>query len=190
MARVSPKVLTKLNPKSAKLEMGLGGEQEITWEMVAAAKSKMDFMVSLYAEIAWNDSHTAHSRAEFLKLLTIRVRHEIERRWLFTQIHVRNEMAEKMALLLIAEIEIEKGHCGVCKGACTRKIGNKQVVCNACMGWGKKLLSGAQRADIVGIHKTSWHRTWERRFTSYVLPIISDLHRDMVRILNKELTKE
>lgn len=98
------------------------------------------------------------------------------------------EYLRKMVRLAIIE-NVEPMRCTNCMGVGEKSRGPSQKVerCRGCGGSGMRTITEADRADIVGMDKSTWGRKWARRYQE-VMFLIQDHELELERAIRYQLT--
>ena len=95
------------------------------------------------------------------------------------------EMVRKLAAVALAD-SIGRGACSVCDGVRTVASRGGVVTCRKCRGSGRKLGTGQQYSELLGVSPASWSEPWSWRYVG-IMNILSDFEGVVDRVAMREL---
>ena len=157
--------VTKLNPRAASVQFGVGGVPEVDWRDYCGAWARLTPFQQDYAELIFRDSTSVHVRQRVLNWLATLVKNECLRIGLMPRQKSLLTMCIAIAQIALHQVEHRKGACTGCKG--TGVLQGRAIpsnVCRTCNGAGQGSYSLASRLKIGGLEgcdPSGYAKRWE-----------------------------
>ncbi len=157
--------VTKLNPRAASLQFGVGGVPEVDWRDYCGAWAQLTPFQQDYAELIFRDSTSPHVRLRVLNWLANQVKTECIRIGLVPRQKSLAMMCLALAQIALHQVEHRKGACPACKGA--GRVQGRSIptnVCRSCNGAGQASYSIPERLQIGGLEAldaSGYAKRWE-----------------------------
>jgi hypothetical protein len=98
----------------------------------------------------------------------------------------RDPFLSRLAYLALLE-SAGSDKCNKCNGRGTIHTGYKVMDCFRCNGSGRMQRTELGRAKFMNIHKTNWHKRWQRRFNYDILGIFDVFEYEITKELRERL---
>jgi len=185
---MNPKVLTLLNPRTARMDGAGGGLPTLTANDINAAcygadPAGVEILLRKWAGLRTSQSAAFYGLYREVAALAARFKWKI-----------RGKPKEKLrSLLQLAIFEAtETLPCFVCKGRSEvmHPIDLKIVRCPECKGIGKYRIEAVDMAKVLGISRQAWHKgRWQHRYDDIRI-LVDTAEHQAIRKIGKQLKSD